>query len=205
MVKRFVKQGLVALFAAVFLGSVWATQSPIGSLMVKGRVGIDVQGTTFTLVDQEYAYFSNDKITTDRDGQAVLTITEGLELTLINSSSARVDRAEDGYNIHIDEGVVLVNARADSVYRIFHKGDAVSPGQEITASNEPFIVTVSSADDKLEFYMPSQLETSDEDEGAGWLKGSLAKAGYTKEQIAAIVALLVSLGFIIADDKGSSS
>lgn len=178
----------IALAALMAASVTWAAGDPIGALTADGRVDVTGQSSTFTLQDQEYAYFSGDRITTDQDATAVVRLSGGLNVTFIGASSGRVARDADTYNIDLEAGHIVVDAGDGIGYRITHNGDPVPGGQSLEASDEPFVVSVSEAGD-ARFYMPAQLDD-----------GASEDTGLTRLQIASLLAIIGGATYYILDD-----
>lgn len=178
----------------------WAADSPIGALTAEGKVSVTGQTSTFTLQDQEYAYFSGDAISTADDAKAVVSLSDGLDVTFVPSSEGRVINDDGTYTIELDQGHIVVDAEEGVDYQITHQGETVSADQPLKAGDGPFVASASESGD-VQFYMPAQL---DEDE----TRGSLAAQGWSAGQIAAAIAVLAAGGYFIVneiDDEGSSS
>lgn len=178
----------------------WAADSPIGALTADGKVSVTGQTSTFTLQDQEYAYFSGDAISTADDAKAVVSLSDGLDVTFVPSSEGRVINNDGTYTIELDQGHIVVDAEEGVDYQITHQGETVSADQPLKAGDGPFVASASESGD-VQFYMPAQL---DEDE----TRGSLAAQGWSAGQIAAAIAVLAAGGYFIVneiDDEGSSS
>lgn len=202
MKQKFIQY--VSFIAAVLLTvtAVWADTSPIGTLKAQGKVAIQAPSSTLTLVDQEYAYFSDDGVRTDQGAQAEVGLNEGLKVTFVGAAEGSIARNDGVYSIDIRQGHIVVDAEPAVDYRIFHDGKAVSPDQALNASDEPFVVSVAEAGD-VQFYMPAQLD--DDDRAAGGLRGSLARTGISAGQIAAIIAAVAGTVYIVTHDDDEPS
>lgn len=190
------------VLAALMTTVAWAADSPIGNLKAGGEVAIDAPNASFTLRNQEYAYFSGDGIQTARDAQAAVTLNDGLKVTFVASSKGHVSRQDGVYNIELEQGHILVDAESGVDYRISSNGEPVSPDQALDANEGPFVVSVAEAGD-VQFYMPAQLD--DDAEAAGWLRGSLERAGVSAAKIAAIVAAITGAVIVVSDDDDPAS
>jgi len=181
----------------------WAADSPIGALTAQGTVTIEAPASSFRLTDQEYAYFSSDRIQTGDDANAVLRLNDGLTVTLVGDTEASISRENGHYEIAIDRGHMLVDAEPGIEYGISHQGEPFSPDQKLTARDKPFIVAVANPGD-VQFYMPAQLdEGADEEELAAWLTSN---TGLTLGEIAAIIAAITGSVYVVTqDDAGPSS
>lgn len=198
MKQRMIPFVTAMLAALLTTTAAWADTSPIGTLKAQGKVTIEAPSSTFTLTDQEYAYFSGDAITTSPGAQAEVTLNDGLTITFIGDAAGSVSRNDGVYDIEIRQGPILVDAATGVGYRISHNGAPVSPDQALEPSNKPFVVSVAEAGE-VQFYMPAQLD--DEDEAAGGLLDS----GLSATQIAAIIAAITGAVIIVSDDDGPSS
>ncbi len=197
MYKIRTKTCCFALAALMAASVAWAAGSPIGALTADGRVDITGQSSTFTLQDQEYAYFSGDRISTGEDATAAVRLTDGLAVTFIGASSGRITRDADTYSIDLEQGHIVVDAEESIDYRITHNGNPVPGGQSLDASNEPFVVSVPEQGD-ARFYMPAQLDNQDSDDDTG----------LTPLQIGALLAIIGGGTYYFLDDdddEGPSS
>jgi hypothetical protein len=190
----------IALAAVMAASVAWAAGDPIGALTADGRVDITGQSSTFTLQDQEYAYFSGDQISTGEDATAVVRLSDGLNVTFIGASSGRVTRDADTYHVDVVKGHIVMDAREGIDYLVTHNGDPIPGGESLDASDEPFVVSVPESGD-ARFYMPAQLD--DDDGAAGGITG-----GLTSYQIAALLAIIGGAAYYIVDEddeEGPSS
>jgi len=193
----------IALAGLMTTVAAWAADSPIGSLAAQGKVSITGQASSFTLTDQEYAYFSGDKVSTDADARAMIRLSDGLDVALIGSTTGRITSRDGAYTIDIESGHALIKAAEGVDYQIVHNGNIVPRASRLDAADGPYVASVSNSGE-VEFYMPAQLDS-------GAAAGSLANAGLTATQIAAIVAAAVAGGYYIEkeviddDDEGPSS
>jgi len=183
----------------------WAADSPIGALTADGKVSVTGQTSTFTLQDQQYAYFSGDAISTADDAKAVVSLSDGLDVTFVPSSEGRIINDDGTYTIELDQGHIVVDAAQGVDYQITHEGKPVSADQPLEAAGEPFVASVSESGD-VQFYMPAQLD--DDDRGSlSRMKGSMAEAGLSPETIL-IIAGIIGGAILIDnanDDEDSSS
>lgn len=196
-------------FLATLTTVALAAQSPIGTLEVQGRATIHTPLSTFTLQDQEYAYFSGDRVETSKKAEAMVRLSDGLNITFVGTAKGAVSRRDDTYKIDLEQGHILVKAEKGVHYRIFHNGKPVSPDRTLAAADTPFVVSVADNGD-VQFYMPAQLDQQNgqHKKAAAGLKGSLRRAGVSAEEAAAILGALVTGGFTyitIRDDEGPSS
>ncbi len=205
---RAVRKSMWLVLLATLTGSAWAAQSPIGMLKVQGSATITTPVSTFTLKNQEYAYFSGDQIKTSKGAEAVVSLSDGLNVTFVGQAQGGVSQQKGTYNIELQQGYILVKADKGINYQILHNGKPVSPDQALSASDAPFVVSVASTGE-VQFYMPAQLDQGQESKkkkAAAGLKGSLQRAGVSPGQIAAILGALVGAGtLILTSDKGPSS
>jgi hypothetical protein len=179
------------IVAAVVSATAWAGDSPIGALVVKGKATITAQDTSFTLEDQEYAYFSGDRVGTDPSSRAAVTTSDGLKLAFDQSTVASITRTDGVYTIDLEQGAMAVDAREGVEYELTKQGEAVPGGDKYTAGDQPYVVSVTEGDN-AQFYMPAQLDQESERRGIlWWLLGGAAAVTGTY--------------YITKDDNGPSS
>lgn len=194
MTTILIRSRWIVLAGLLSASAAWAADTPMGALTAEGEVALTSQSSTFTLQDQEYAYFSGDQVATTEDATAVVRLTDGLEVSFVGSSTGHITSDGDAYTIELETGHIVVDAREGVDYRITHDGEPVARDQALDADDGPFVASVASAGD-VQFYMPAQLD--DDDRGAG--------AGLSGPQLAAILAIIGGTVYVIADDDGPSS
>lgn len=197
MSRILTKSCWIALAGLLAGSAAWAADSPIGALTAEGKVTLTGQSASFTLQDQEYAYFSGDRISTDPDATARVRLSDGLDVTFIGSSGGRIASDGEAYTIELAKGHIVVDARDGVDYRITHDGQPVSRDQALDAEGGPFVASVAEPG-SVQFYMPAQL---DDDDGNG---GPPLSGG----QIATILTVLGGGVYFATeddDDDGPSS
>lgn len=189
MSRILIRPHWIVLAGLLSASAAWAADTPIGALTADGEVTMSSQSSTFTLQDQEYAYFSGDQVSTTEDATAVVRLSDGLEVSFVGSSAGHITSDGDAYTIELETGHIVVDADEGVDYRITHDGEAVARDQALDADDGPFVASVASAGD-VQFYMPAQLDQG----GAG------AGAGLTGLQIGAILAIIAGGVFVVTDD-----
>lgn len=176
--KNALAKSAVIVISGLVAAVAWAAEGPIGSLTIKGKATITAQESTFTLQDQEYAYFSNDRIETNDSSQALVVMTSGLKVALDASSAARILEKEGTYTIDLQQGSMAVDAPEGSDYRLAQNGEAISGSEKFAAKGEPYVVSVSDTDE-ARVYVPAQMEEEGERRGLLlFLGGAAGGAGY---------------------------
>lgn len=175
----------IALAGLLSASVAWAAGSPIGALTADGEVSITNPSSTFTLKDQEYAYFSGDRVSTTGEATAAVRLSDGLNVTFVGTSAGRITTDGEAYTIALDEGHIVVDAADGVDYQITHDDEIVSSDNPLGAEDGPFVATVADSGD-VQFYMPAQLD------GGG--------TGLTGGQIALIVGVLGGAAYFISED-----
>jgi len=180
----------ILVSSIAWAGSAWAGDQPIGTLTVKGQASITAGDSSFTLHDQEYAYFSGDRVETTDSAKALIATSQGLTVALDGSSVARLMRQNDVYTIDLQQGSMAVEAQPGVDYRLTRNGEAIAKGDRFVAGAEPYVATVTGNDD-VELYMPAQLDAETERHSLLWLLGAGATA--------------IGTFIVLDDDDGPSS
>lgn len=209
--RRLSKMRWFVLVAAAITTTAWCAQAqtPIGMLKVKGQATVHTPLTSFNLQDQDYAYFSGDRIETAKGAEAAVRLSDGLDITFLGEAKGAVSKQNDVYDIELAQGHILVQAAKGVHYRITHNGKPVSPGRKLSASDAPFLASVADNGD-VQFYMPAQLDQqpNEKHKKHNALTKFLKQTGVSSEEAAAIFGALATGGFTyitVRDDEGPSS
>lgn len=197
MKQPLIRCGTFMLAAMLVATTAWAEESPIGTLKAQGSITIEAPNSSFTLEDQEYAYFSGDGILTGEGARAVVGLNEGLNVTFVGSTQGNVAQKNGVYHIELQQGHILVDAEPGVDYQIMSNGAPVAPDQSHQAGEGPFLVSVAESG-AVRFYMPAQLD------GPG-VAALLESAGLAAAEIAAVIGAAASGVVILNDDKGPAS
>jgi len=169
--KNVFTKGASFLLVAVLSAAASAADAPIGALTVTGKAVISAGDATFTLTDQEYAYFSGDVIETAKDSQSVITTNDGLQVAFSQSSVASITQEGGVYTIDLTQGSMAVDGRQGSEYRLTRNGEPVAGADQYVAGDKPYVAAVAPGENEVRFYMPAQMagDTKEDERGRLWI------------------------------------
>ena len=140
----------------LFFPPVWAADTPIGALKASGQATITAQGSSIRLNNENYAYFSGDKVRTAEGSRAVILL-DGMNVIFTESTGGRVSIADGIYEIDITEGRMTLDAGESIAYRVFSNGAPISSETEPLPGGQPVLLTADSNGGEAQLYIPAQL------------------------------------------------